>query len=206
VTGLLLLLLLLQVDGSVLLHVWCPLAPSSYPSVPPLVALSCPQLQPGSLLQLTHKLATACVGLCGDPMVHELAVQLSEGLEQAAAQQDMQPPPPFNQPIGQNSAASSKQKSAGVSSSEGAEGVDEVDDGYTAEAAQHAAAAEALLGPSAASSTIGSSSAGPRSVSSVSSSSSGRGPRRRGGPQLSPQQQAAESIRLQDYLKRLQVC
>lgn len=205
----LLLLLLLQVDGNVLLHVWCPTQPTPYPSAPPLLAVSCTQLQPAVLLQLTHKLCIAAEGLVGDPMVHELAVQLGEELEQVTARHSTTAyPPPYDKPVSAAVAAGVRKsesagESEGVSKNE-SEGV-ESEDGYTAEAQQHAAAAEALLKDSASdnSSTISSSSAGV-SARSVSSSSS-RGPRRRGGRQLSPQQQEAESRRLADYFKALQV-
>jgi hypothetical protein len=201
-----------QVSGKVLLHVWCPTQPAPYPSTPPLIALTSSSIQPPLLLQLTHSLATAAVGLVGDPMVHELAVRLVEQLEELPQQQQW--PPPFDRPLahagnGTSSAAAAAgvKKNGGEAESEGAES----EDGYTEEAQQHAAAAEALLGgvrggpPSDSSSSISSSSGPGGRASSVSSSSSRAPPRRRGGRMLSPQQQEAESRRLLDYFKALQV-
>jgi hypothetical protein len=215
----------LQVEGKLLLHVWCPVQPAPYPATPPLLALSCSQLQPPLLLLLTQQLCTAAVGLVGDPMVHELAVQLGEQLEQITAQHSVAVlPPPFDKPLATAAAAAAGEagrsengrKSEGVSQSE-SEGL-ESEDGYTAQAQQHAAAAEALLRDSTSdttstvsgtiSSSISSSSsagASGRGSSVSSSSSSSRGPRRRGGRQLSPQQQQIESRRLADYFKALQV-
>ena len=206
-----------QVSGKVLLHVWCPTQPTPYPATPPLIAISSSSIQPPLLLQLTHALATAAVGLVGDPMVHELAVRLVEQLEELPQQQQQQQQqqPPFDRPLAHAGNGAAAAAAAGVRKSEGegeSEG-GESEDGYTEEAQQHAAAAEALLGgvrggaPSdssiSSSSSIG---AGGRPSSSVSSSSSSRAPpRRRGGRVLSPQQQEADSRRLLDYFKGLQV-
>jgi hypothetical protein len=180
---------LLQVDGRLLLRVWCPGGPAAYPDTPPLLALSCGALPGSSLLALTAKLAGSAQALCGSPMVHELAVQLADELEGAAAaagasrNSDVQlllpAPPPFHQPLKQSPAAGA------------ANGAD--DDGYTSEAQQHAAAAEAIMGDDASS-----------SASSRGSSRQGR-QCRRPQQQMSPEQQAAESRRLAEHYKQLQV-
>jgi hypothetical protein len=147
---------------------------------------------PGSsLLALTAKLAASAQALRGSPMVHELAVQLAEELEAAAAaagasrnsdgQLLLPAPAPFHQPL--------QQPAAG-----GAANGDDDDDGYTSEAQQHAAAAEAIMGDD-----------GSSSASSRGSSRQGRQQRRRPQQQMSPEQQAAESRRLSEHYKQLQV-
>eukprot|EP00883_Tetradesmus_obliquus_P006330 jgi/Sobl393_1/16814/SZX72388.1 len=174
-----------QVDGRLLLRVWCPCAPTPYPDAPPLLALSCGALPGSSLLALTASLAAAAQSFVGDPMVHELAVTLGEQLEAAAGgarnsqgQLLLPAPPPFDQPLRSSPAA-------GAAADGGA-------DGYTQEAEQHAAAAEAIMGDDGSS-------------SSSSSSRQGRQQRRRPQQQMSAEQQAAESRRLAEHFKQLQV-
>jgi hypothetical protein len=178
----------LQVDGRLLLRVWCPCTPTPYPDAPPLLALSCGALPGSSLLALTARLAGSAQALAGSPMVHELAVQLAEELEAAAAagasrnsqgQLLLPAPPPFDQPLRS-------------SRSSGSDADGDVDDGYTTEAQQHAAAAEAIMGDDSSSNSSG-------------SSRQGRQQRRRPQQQMSAEQQAAESRRLAEHFKQLQV-
>jgi hypothetical protein len=182
----------LQVDGRLLLRVWCPCGPTPYPDTAPLLALSCGELPGSSLLALTAKLAAAAQALAGNPMVHELAVTLAEELEAAAAAAGssrnsqgrllLPAPPPFDRPL---------QAPPPAAAADGAEG-----DGYTSEAQQHAAAAEAIMGDDASSSSSGKSSSGSRQ---------GMQQRRRPQQQLSAEQQAAESKRLAEHFRQLQV-
>jgi hypothetical protein len=182
----------LQVDGRLLLRVWCPCGRTPYPDTPPLLALCCGGLPGSSLLALTAKLVGSAQALRGSPMVHELAVQLAEELEAAAAaggsrnsdgQLLLPAPRPFDKPLQQSAA-------------NGAADSDE-DDGYTSEAQQHAAAAEAIMGDDASSSSS--------SASGRGSSRQGRQQGRRPQQRMSPEQQAAESRRLSEHYKQLQV-
>lgn len=138
------------------------------------------------LLSLTAKLAATAQQCLGNPMIHELAVQLAEEVEAAAAagEDALVPglPAPFDQPH-----PSSQQQS--VPDAETAADTDA--DGYTAAAQQHAAAAEAMLEDA--------------SSNGVSSSRFTGQKRQRPRTGLSVEQAAHESKRLKEHYARLQV-
>jgi len=81
-----------EAKDKVELHVWCPplmpvaaaAAAPSYPDVPPAVAVTCAKLPPAARLVLTKKLADEAVRLAGGGhmAVHDLAVAVSEALEE----------------------------------------------------------------------------------------------------------------------------
>ncbi|KAF8055672.1 DHX57 [Scenedesmus sp. PABB004] len=173
--------------GGLQLLVWCPCGGRAYPDAAPLLALACDQLAGGTLLHLTAGLAREAQGLVGEAMIHELAVRLAELLEAAGDGSGLPTalPPPFDAAPG-----------GAEGGAEGdAEGGAEGGDGYSDEAAVHAAAAEALLADA------GSGGAGERG-----SSGRARRPRaRQHAAALPPEQAAAEARRLREHFERLQV-
>eukprot|EP00775_Hariotina_reticulata_P004412 gene4412-4665_t len=131
------------------LMAWCPCRPVPYPEGPPLVAITCRDLSGPELLSLTAQLATAAAGLTGDPMIHELAVQLGEGVEQllGGADATSRPsgpaaPPPYDAPAVSEDAAGPGQPAV--------DDAEDKSDGYSTRAQLHADAAEAIMAQDAA--------------------------------------------------------
>jgi len=202
----------LQLPSPVQLTAWCPCQPVAYPDRPPLVAVTCGDLEPSQLLTLTAKLATAAAGLTGDPMIHELAVQLGEALEQLLGEAtttssagSSAAPPPYDAPAASDDTVALTGQSA-------VDYAEDKRDGYTTAAQQHADVAEAIIGRNAdddgsstGSSVISSRSSSTWDSSSSSSRSVSTSAKRKRQTSLSPQQQAAESKRLQDLFKHIEV-
>lgn len=171
-------------NATLQLHVWCPSQPQPYPDTAPLFALSCSEIPGCVLLQLTAKLAAIAHNLVGDPVVHELAVQLTEELQGISGQADHMSsdwPAPFNQPL----------PSSLVSGSDAPDQPSAASDGYTDEAQQHAAAAEAIM------------SGDSTGVTAAQQVPQQRKQQHRTG--LSREQAAQESRRLQEHYNKLQV-
>lgn len=170
--------------GCLQLIVWCPVQPRQYPDAPPLIALQCSQMPAGQLLQLTANLAATARQCLGNPMIHELAVQLAEELEADTGTYSTGSvvlPAPFDQPP----PISWREPTVA-----GAED-DANPDGYTEAAQQHTAAAEAML-------------EGFSGNESSSSRFSGQ-KRQRRHTGLSAEQAAHESKRLKEHYTRIQV-
>lgn len=91
------LLLLVQVSERVKLHAWLPPG-STYPATTPIIAVECDALPCNVVLTMTHQLTMHALQLLGDPMVHDLAVALTDALESQPIDQAVAAPPPFNQP------------------------------------------------------------------------------------------------------------
>ena len=100
-----------QVEDPVQLLVWCSEGPAEYPAAPPVLALQCQGLAPMVRLHLTQQLLQAAAGeLLGSPMVYDLAVQVTEVLEEGVeglGDKVQSWPAPFDQTAG---AAAKKQQ------------------------------------------------------------------------------------------------